>query len=174
MAAFFPTNTLSDVASTYDMNALEELSTTVLVSLASAATGNIDFVTNIRYPNNNSYTASTATVVIIHTVTNMNITVAAQLHRVNSAGVIQSSGTAATAQTTAATNTFGGLAEPTWSTNCNDRILLRLTYVNGQMSTQSCTIGTDRNGTYLSTLLPINGGTCPILRKRAVIINKSR
>lgn len=173
MPAFFPTNTLSDIASKYDMNALEELSTTILVSLTANQTLTFDFITNLYYPNNNSYTAATATVVLVHTVINAQINVSAQLHRVNSAGVIQSSGTASVAQANAATNTFTGLAEPTWSTVCSDRLMLRLTYVNTQMANRSCTLGTDRSGTYLLASIPNNGGTCAVLRKPTWVTGRS-
>lgn len=173
MPAYFPSSTLSDVSNTYMMSCLNTPNNTLIVSVASLGTTTIDFITAIPYPNNNNYTTSAGTVVITHSVTNKNLTIAAQLHRVNSAGTIQASGTAAAAQTNAATNTFNALDEPTWSTNCSDRIMLRLTYVNSQMSIQSSTISTNISTTYLLSTIPHNGGTCPVLRKPSWVISKS-
>ena len=169
MPAYFLTNTISDVANTYDMNTGDNSATTLLVSLGSGATVTTDFITAEYYPNNNGETSSNGTVVVIHTVSNMNITISAQKHRVSSTGTILASGTAAAAVTTAATNTFTNLDDPTWTTtNCSDRVMLRLTYVNGAMSTQTVTIGTDRNTCYALSSIDHNLG-CSVLRKPSQI-----
>lgn len=170
MPAYFLTNTISDLGgTTYDMNSGDNLTTTLQVTLGSGATVTYDFVTPEYYPNNNGETSTNGTVIIVHTVSNMNITISAQKHRVSSTGTILASGTAAAAVTTAATNTFTNLDDPTWTTtNCSDRVMLRLTYVNGAMTTQNVTIGTNRSGTYCLSSIDHNTG-CSVLRKPSQI-----
>lgn len=166
MPVYYLTNTASGTGTSLYMFTLQNAVTTRQVSLASLATTTLDFITPSFFPNNNNATTTSSTFIIVHTVTNMNITVQPQIHRVNSAGTIVASGTAAVAQTTAATNTFTLLDDPTWSTVCSDRIMIRLTYVNGQMSTQACTLGLDRDTTYLSSTIPINTHPgCPVVRE---------
>lgn len=166
MPAYFLTNTASGTSTFLYMFSLQNATTTRQVSLTSLATTTLSFITPTFYPNNNSVTTTNSTFVLTHTVINMNITVAAQLHRVNAAGTIITSGTSAVAQTTAATNTFAALDDPAWSTVCSDRLMLRLTYVNTAMSTQACTLGLDRNTTYLVSTIPINTFPgCPVIRK---------
>lgn len=170
MPAYFLSNTLSDVANTNEMNSLSNVTTTQVVSLGSGATVTVDYITAEYYPNNNGETSTNGTVQITHTVNNMNITINAQKHRVSSTGTILASGTAGTAVTTATTNTFTNLDDPTWTTtNCSDRLMLRLTYVNGAMSTQSVTIGTDRTATFCLSSIDHNTG-CSVLRKPAIVI----
>lgn len=169
MPAYFLSNTLSDVANTNEMNAGSNGTTTQVVSLGSLATVTVDYITAEYYPNNSGETSANGTVQITHTVNNMNITINAQKHRVDSTGTILASGTAGTAVTTAATNTFTNLDDPTWTTtNCSDRVMLRLTYVNGAMSTQSVTIGTDRSTTFCISSIDHNVN-CSVLRKPAII-----
>lgn len=166
MPVYYPTNTASGTGTSLYMFSLQNVSTTRQVSLASLATTTLDFITPSFLPNNNNATTTSSTFFIVHLVVNMNITVQPQIHRVNAAGTIVASGTAAVAQTTAATNTFTVLDDPTWSTICSDRIMIRLTYVNTAMSTQACTLGLDRDTTYLSSSIPINTHPgCPVLRK---------
>lgn len=169
MPAYFLTNTLSEVANTYLMNPGDNGGTTLLVTCAANGTTTVDFITPEYYPNNNGETSTNGTVSIVHTVTNMNITINAQKHRVSSTGTILASGTAGTAVTTAATNTFTNLDDPTWTTtNCSDRVMLRLTFVNGNNMTQTCTLGLDRAGTHCISSIDHNTG-CTVLRKPAQI-----
>lgn len=176
MPAYFLSNTLSDIASTRVLQPWFTTASTLVINLAAAlgATSTASFITDIFYPNNNSVTTTSGTLVLVHTVLNMNINTSAQIHRVNSAGTIQSSGTAAANQVNAATNTFSALDEPTWSTVCSDRILVRITYTNTTTMTQSCTLGLDRLGTYWNSSIPHNGGTCPVLRKRHKVTTISK
>ena len=170
MPAYFLSNTASDVSGDNLMHAGVNATTTQVVSLGSLATVTVDYITAEYYPNNNGETSGNGTVQITHTVNNMNITINAQKHRVDSAGTILASGTAGTAVTTAATNTFTNLDDPTWTTtNCSDRVMLRLTYVNGAMSTQSVTIGTDRTATFCLSSIDHNTG-CSVLRKPAIVL----
>jgi hypothetical protein len=171
MPAYFLTNTISDVAGKYDMNSGDNVASTLLVSLGSGATVTVDFITAEYYPNNNGQTSTLGTLNLIHTVSNMNITVSPQKHRVDSTGTILASGTAGTTLTTAATNQWTSpfLDDPTWTTtNCSDRIMLRLTYTNGAMNTQTVTIGTDRNTCYALSSIDHNSG-CSVLRKPSQI-----
>lgn len=171
MPVYYLTNTASGTGTSLYMFSLQNAVTTRQVSLASLATTTLDFITPSFLPNNNNVVTTSSTFVLTHTVVNMNITVAAQIHRVNAAGTIVVSGTAGAAQTTAATNTFAALDDPTWSTVCSDRIMIRLTFVNTAMSTQACTLGLDRNTTYLSSSIPINTHPgCPVVRKVDFIV----
>jgi hypothetical protein len=169
MPAYFLTNTISDVANKYDMGAGHNEQSTIALAIGTGATITVDFITSEYYPNNNGETSDNGTVVIIHTLTNMNVTISAQKHRVSSTGTILASGTAAAAVTTAATNTFTNLDDPTWTTtNCSDRVMLRLTYVNSAMATSNITIGTDRNTCYALSSIDHNSG-CSVLRKPSQI-----
>ena len=166
MPVYYPTNTASGTGTSLYMFSLQNTATTRIVSLGSLGTTTLDFITPSFLPNNNNAVTTSSTFFIIHTVINMSITVRPQIHRVNAAGTIVVSGTAAVAQTTAATNVFTALDDPAWSTVCSDRLMIRLTYTNTAMSTQSCTIGLNRDTTYLSSSIPINTHPgCPVLRK---------
>lgn len=173
MPTYFLTNTISDVANTRDMGQLHNEPTTLLVSLAGNTSANFDFITPEYYPNSNGQTSTNGTVVVEFTVTNMTITVVAQKHRVSSTGTILASGTAsASTAVSASPLTFTNLDDPTYTTtNCGDRIMLRLAFTNGSMTvTNSVTIGTDRIGTY--AISSINHNTlpgCALLRKRPYI-----
>lgn len=172
MPAYFLSNTASDVSGDNLMHAGVNVTTTQVVSLGSGATVTVDYITPVYYPNNNGETSTNGTVQITHTVNNMNITINAQKHRVSSTGTILASGTAGTAVTTAATNTFTNLDDPTWTTtNCSDRIMLRLTYVNSAMNTQSVTIGTDRSTTFCLSSINHNSG-CSVLRKPGIVVSE--
>lgn len=171
MAVYFLTNTSSGVGTTLLMHSLQNVTTTRVISLGSLGTTTIDFITPSFYPNNNNVTTTTSQLIITHTVTNGSITVTPTLIRVNSAGVTQATGTAGTPTTTAATNTFNTLDDPTWSTVCGDRIILRLVYINTAMATRSCTLGLDRVGTYLNSTIPLNTRPgCQVLRKIVRVI----
>jgi hypothetical protein len=173
MPTYFLTNTISDVANTYTMDQLPNAGTTLLVSLAGGATANFDFITAEYYPNSNGQTSTSGNVVVEFTVTNMTVTVIAQKHRVSSTGTILASGTAsASTAVSASPLTFTNLDDPTYTTtNCGDRIMLRLAFTNGSMTVaNSVTIGTDRIGSY--AVSSINHNTlpgCTLLRKRPYI-----
>lgn len=166
MPAYFLSSTFSDVTGVYSLTSGINANTTQNVVLAAGATITIDYITPDYYPNNSGETSTNGTVQITHTVTDMNVTINAQKHRVDSTGTILASGTAGTAVTTAATNTFTNLDDPTWTTtNCSDRVMLRLTWVNtSAMTATSVTIGTDRVGTYALSSIDHNTG-CSVLRK---------
>jgi uncharacterized membrane protein YgdD (TMEM256/DUF423 family) len=165
MPAYFPTNTNSDVAGSRLMNSLSDTTSTLQVSLGSLGSTTLDWITAEFYPNSTTAPTGSATFEIIHTVVNMNIGLTAQLLRVNSAGVLQTSGTVTARQVTASSNVFT-VGYPSWTgASCTDRIELRLVYNNTAMSNQSCTIGLDRTGTYLLTNLEHNGVGCTVLRK---------
>lgn len=169
MPAYFPTNTNSDVAGSRLMNSLSNETTTLLVSLGSLGSTTLDWITPEFYPNSTTAPSGSATFEIIHTVTNMNIGLTAQLLRVNSAGVLQTSGTTTARQVTASSNTFT-VGYPSWvGAACTDRIELRLVYNNTAMNAQSTTIGLDRVGTYVLTDLDHNGVGCTVLRKPVLV-----
>jgi hypothetical protein len=170
MPAYFPTNTTSDIAGDLFMSSLGNISVTRIVSLTSLASQTLDWITPIFYPNSTTAPSGTATFVMTHTVTNMNIGFTAQLIRVNSAGAIQISGTTTASQITAATNTFT-VGYPSWvGAACTNRLLLRLVYTNTAMTTQSTTLGLSRGGTRLVTNLEHNGIGCTVLRKPSWVI----
>jgi len=173
MPAYFLTNTAtSDASADLNMSCLNYNTTTLVVSLTSLNNTNINWITSRFYPNTTTTPSGSGTVIITHTVTSMSITVSAQIIRVNSTGGILASGTAAASQTTAATNTFTNVAYPSWTgASCSDRLILRLIYTNTAMNAQSCTIGLDREGTYLLTTIDHNGSGCPVLRKPSSVIS---
>lgn len=167
MPAYFLTNTNSDIVNDLAMNSLSYDTTTRVVSLGGLGSETLDWITNLFYPNSTTAPSGTATFEIVHTVVNMNISLTAQLIRVNAAGAIQSSGTITASQVTTASNTFS-VGYPSWvGAACTNRILLRLVYNNGGMNNQSTTLGLDRVGTYLLTNLEHNGTGCTVLRKPA-------
>jgi hypothetical protein len=170
MPAYFPTNTASDIAGDLFMNSLSYVTVTRVVSLNSLASQTLDWVTPLFYPNSTTSPSGTATFIMNHTVTNMNIGFTAQLIRVNSAGVVQTNGVITASQITAATNTFT-VGYPSWTgAACTNRLLLRLVYTNTAMTTQSTTLGLSRDTTYLLTDLNHNGVGCQVLRKPAWVI----
>lgn len=171
MPAYFLTNTLSDVASTQILNSLSSQTTTRVVTLGNGGSTTINWITPEYYPNSTTSPSGSATFVIVHTVTNANIGLTAQLIRVNSSGVTQTSGTITARQVTAASNTFT-VTYPSWTgASCSDRILLRLVYNNSSsMNNQSSTLGLDRVGTYLLTSLTHNGTGCSVLRKPSNVV----
>lgn len=133
------------------------------------------FMTSAAYPNNNNFTTTSSLLTINHPTANMSVNLVAQLHRVNNSGTIQASGTASATTTALAQNTFATLDDPTWSTNCSDRILLQLTYTNtSSMVENTFGIGLHRLTSYLNSSIPINGGTCPVLRKRHKVTTISK
>jgi hypothetical protein len=165
MPAYFLTDTNSDIVSDLVMSCLNNQTVTRIVSLTSLASQTLDWITPLFYPNSTTAPSGSATFVMTHTITNMNIGFTAQLIRVNSAGVAQANGVVTASQVTAATNTFT-VAYPSWvGAACTDRILLRLVYTNTAMNTQSTTLGLSRVGTRLETNLTHNGTGCAVLRK---------
>jgi hypothetical protein len=171
MAVYFLTNTTSDVGGINYMFSLQNIVSTRAISVTSLSTVSFSFITPTFYPNNNNFTTTNSTLVLNHTVINKNILVSATISRVNSAGVVQTVGTAATPQQALATVTFATLDDPAWSTTCSDRLLVTLTYATTSMATLSCTLGLDRNTTYLNSTIPINTHpSCPVLRKTSVVI----
>jgi hypothetical protein len=170
MPAYFPTNTTSDIAGDLFMNSLSYATVTRAVSLTSLASQTLDWITPLFYPNSTTAPSGTATFVMTHTVTNMNIGLTAQLIRVNSAGAAQANGVVTARQVTAATNTFT-VDYPSWvGAACTNRILLRLVYNNTAMNNQSTTLGLSREGTRLVTNLEHNGTGCVVLRKPTWVI----
>lgn len=164
MPAYFLTNTDSDVAGKYVMHNYGTTSTILLVSLNAGGSTTIDFISPTFYPNNSSVTTTSASFELTFTVTDKNISVQPQIHRVNSAGTTQSSGTAATSQAVSSGTLSFTVDEPTWSTTCSDRIMLSLTFSNSAMNSRSVTMSLDEIGSYLLTSIPHNTN-CSVLRK---------
>ena len=122
-----------------------------------------NFITPQFYPNTTIAPSGTGTCVINHSVTNMNLSITAQLVRTNSTGTVQSIGATAASQVSASTNTFS-VGYPSWTgATCSDRLRLVLVYTNGAMTIQNLTFTTSTS--YLLTSLNHNGAGCTVLRK---------
>lgn len=126
------------------------------------------FYTGVAFPNAQSASAGSCSIVIQHAVTSMNITVQPVLYRYRD-GVGNVTSTSFAAQTTAATNTFTGV-DPSWSGSiCSDRILLVTSYNNNAMSAQTYQFF-QGSFSYYSSSIPINTGSCPVLKNRTFVL----
>jgi hypothetical protein len=173
MPAYFLTNTDSDIVNSFptsfnylQMSCLSYIPTTRVVTVVSGGLGfsfELGFITPIFYPNSTTAPSGNLTLEIIHTSTNMLVSVQASVSRVSSSGVFQTGTSLSASQTTAATNTFT-LAHPSWTgASCSDRLSVSLLYT-GTMNSQSVTLGLNRVGARLETNLDHNGTGCPVLR----------
>lgn len=172
MPTYFPSNVISDVATVYDMSNLHNTTTTIAISVISGTNQTVEFITPEYYPNSTGQTSTNGTVVIELPAVNMNINVVATKVLVSSTGTQIAVGTSSAS--TAITNTpttFTNLDDPTTTTtNCGDRLMLRLVFSTASTMTQTATLGTDRIGTYAA--FSINHNTipgCTLLRKRPQI-----
>lgn len=172
MPTYFPSNVESDVAGDLDMSNLHNTTSTVAISVINGSPQTVEFITPEYYPNSTGQTSTNGTVVLELTATNMNINVVATKVLVSSTGTQIAVGTSSAS--TAITNspvTFTNLDDPTTTTtNCGDRLMLRLVFSTTNTMTQTATLGTDRIGTYAA--FSINHNTipgCTLLRKRPQI-----
>lgn len=175
MPTYFLTSELSDVASTNYMAGgfSAQAGTTIAISVISGTNQTLDFITPKFYPNTTGQTSTSGNVVLVFTVVNMNINLVAQKHLVSSTGTIIASGTAsASTATSASPLTFTNLDDPTTtSTNCSDRIMLRLTFSTANTMTQTATFGVDRTGTYAISSINHNSLGCSVLRKSQRVVS---
>lgn len=172
MPTYFPSNAISDVATVYDMSNLHNTTSTIAISVISGTNQTVEFITPEYYPNSTGQTSTNGTVVLELPATNMNINVVATKVLVSSTGTQIAVGTSSAS--TAITNspvTLTNLDDPTTTTtNCSDRLMLRLVFSTANTMTQTATLGTDRIGTYAA--FSINHNTipgCTLLRKRPQI-----
>lgn len=176
MPTYFPSNANSDISGKNVMTTLQNVGTSIVISLAATTgTTTLDFVTPIAYPNRSGFTVSNGLVVLAHSVTNMTINLTAQLIRVNSAGTVVTSGTASASQNPSATNTYSGLVDASWTGSiCSDRVMLRLVYTNTAMSVQSCTLTTDSSTSYCYSSVTYDGtAACrDTFRNRGLVMTK--
>jgi len=137
--------------------------TTSTILILALTTEIYNVITPQFYPNTTSAPTGSATLTMNNTVTNMNITITAQLIRVNSTGTAQTSGTTSAGQTVAATNTFT-LTYPSWvGAACSDRLRLVLRFTNSAMTEQSFSYNPSTSS--LSTSLNHNGTGCAVNRQ---------